>query len=196
MTAAAPRLGRAMLRAGFFAWPVWLASLGVLAGAYAGGPFVTLWRITHALESGDRDTLQAVIAWESVRQGLKDDISEGLLGMPQSRQVASNALPPFGASFISGIAATAIDRDVTAQGLLGVARLLDPGPAPGGAGAVPSIVGAGFATPTCFDLRVLAPGQAPDETPLHVRLEFHQGSWQVMRVWIPQDLMDRAAART
>ena len=62
--------------------------------------------------------------------------------------------------------------------------------------ARPSIVDAGFTTPTRFDLRVHLPCQGAEEPPLHLRLAFHAGSWRVVRVWVPQDLMDRAGART
>ena len=165
----------------------------LLATCYVGGPFLTLWRITRALDRADLDALQTLVDWSAVRQGLKDDIAEGVIGMPVQTLVASNTLPPFGASFIAGIAGTAVDRAVTPEGLLEAARRLDPPPGPATAAPFPVIVAAGFCTPTQFDLHLRAPGQDADEEPLHVRLVFRAGGWQVMRVWIPQDLMDRAS---
>ena len=40
----------------FTAWP--LAALALFAACYAGGPFVTLWRINRAVSNGDLDTLR------------------------------------------------------------------------------------------------------------------------------------------
>jgi hypothetical protein len=136
--------------------------------------------------------LRGVIDWNAVRQGLKDDTAEGLLGMPQQALAASDTLPPFGAGFVSGIVATAVDRQVTPQGLLQAVRLLGPG----GAAPFPTIVAARFSSPAQFDLAVRVPCQDAGEEPLHLRLAFQTGVWRLMRVWIPQDLMDRAADRT
>jgi hypothetical protein len=178
------------------AFPLWLAAFGLLAACYIGGPFLTLWRITRALDSGDTVALQSLIDWASLRQGLKDDIADGVIGMPRQTMVASNTLPPFGASFISGIAGSEIDRSVTPQGLLQAARWADPVSGSEAALSFPAIVGAGFITPTQFDLRLRAPCQDTDEEPLHVRMVFQAGLWKVVRVWIPQDMMDRASSGT
>jgi hypothetical protein len=167
-----------------------------MCAAYAVSPFVALWRISHAIDVGDTATLHAMIDWPAVRQGLKDDITDGIIGMPRETLIASNSLPRFGASFISGIAASAIERAVSPQALVGAARLLAPVESPGGGSSWPSIVDAGFASPISFDMNVRAPCQEADEAPLHIRLAFRGGVWTVIRVWIPQDLMDRAGTRT
>lgn len=180
---------RRILRAG-------LGVLGLFALAYAIGPFLTMWRIVRALDSGDVAALQNLVDWSAVRQGLKDDITDGVIGMPQETLVASNTLPPFGASFISGIAGAEVDRTVTPQGLLLAAHQLEPAQAVQVEGPFSAIVQAGFSAPDQFDLHVRAPCQDPDAEPLHVRLEFHMGVWQVVRVWIPQDLMELASSRT
>lgn len=168
--------------------------LALFAAGYLGGPFVTLWRITRAVNNSDLAALRAAIDWNAVRQGLKDDTAEGLIGLP--RQAATNALPPFGAGFISGIAATAVDRHVTPQGLVQAARAFDAQPGLDGAVPFPTIVGARFNSPAQFDLRVRVPGQDAGEAPLHLRLAFRTGVWRLTRVWVPQDLMDRAAGHS
>jgi hypothetical protein len=168
-----------------------LVALALLAACYAGGPFVTLWRIGRALEAGDVAVLQGAIDWNAVRQGLKDDITEGLIGLPPQALASGTALPPFGAGFASALAATAVDRDVTPEALLRVAGARNP------AGAAPfaAIVGARFTSPLEFELRLRLPGQDAGEPPLHLRLALRAGGWRLVRVWIPQDLMDLAAAR-
>lgn len=176
--------------------PCSLAVLVLFAACYIGGPFLTLWRITQAVGSGDLAALQSLVDWDSVRQGLKDDIADGVIGMPQQTLIASNSLPPFGASFVSGIASSAVDRAVTPQGLLNASRLLDPMATGEAEPAFPAIVQAAFTAPTEFDLRLRAPCQDADEEPMHIRLAIHGGFWQVVRVWIPQDMMERAGSRT
>lgn len=194
MTAAVVRQSVAVRRR--YALPLSLAVLVLFVLCYAGGPFVTLWRITRAVDHGDLDVLRGVIDWNAVRQGVKDDTAAGLLGMPSQTLAVSNTLPPFGAGFVRGIVATTVDRRVTPQGLLQVARLLAAQAGPGGEAPFPTIVNARFSSPAQFDLSVRVPCQDADEEPLHLRLTFENGGWRLMRVWIPQDLMDRAANQT
>ena len=166
--------------------------LAIFAACYAGGPFLTLWRITRALDSGNLAVLQGTIDWQDVRQGLKEDIADGLIGVPQKTLVASNTLPPFGSGFATGIVATEINGAVTPENLGRAAHTL--GPPAGRAFGLPDIVGAGFASPTEFDLRVRLPCQERGDPPLHLRMAFRGLRWQVVRVWVPQELMDVAAA--
>lgn len=202
MTAAAMRQGwLAGCRRVFLLGPIVFSALVLSGACYAGGPFLTLWRLTRALEAGDLAALDRLVDWDAVRQGLKDDIAEGVIGMTRETLVASNTLPPFGASFVSGIADAEVDQTVTPLGLLHVTRQLDPPPPapraePPAPALLPAIIAAGFNTPTQFDLRLRAACQDADEAPLHVRLAFRVGGWQVVRVWVPQDLMDRASPRT
>ncbi len=175
---------------------LWVAMLALFAGCYVGGPFLTLWRITRALDGGDVAVLQSLVDWTAVRQGLKDDIAEGVIGMPQQTLVASNTLPPFGASFISGIAGTEVDRSVTPEGLLQAARQIDPLPGAAAEMPFPAIVHAGFTAPTQFDLHLRGICQDSGEEPLHLRLALHGGGWQVVRVWVSQDLMECASSPT
>ena len=165
-----------------------ITTAGVLltTTAYAIGPFLTLWCVSRAAQNGDLASLQSLVDWEAIRQGLKDDIAEGLIGMPAPTLAAENTLPPFGASFVAGIAGSEIDRAVTPQALLDAARQSAP------LSPFPAIVAAAFRSPTEFDLRLRAATQEADEPPLHLRLIFRGGLWQVARVWLPQDMIDRA----
>ena len=45
-------------------------------------------------------------------------------------------------------------------------------------------------------MTVRAPCQEADEAPMRIRLEFRRGIWTISRVWVPQDLIDRADTRT
>jgi hypothetical protein len=176
-----------------------------LTVAYAVTPYIALWRLASALREGDARTLEAMIDWDSVRDGLKEDVADGIVGLPDdataTTQVAANTLPPFGASFISGIAGSVIDRDVTPQHLVALIRQLAPAE-PAAIGPVKLMAALGgvdhafFDSPTSFTLRMHCAGQDPQDEPLRVRMEMHDGAWRVMRAWIPQDLIERANART
>ncbi len=162
--------------------------------AYAASPYVALWRLESALQTGDAATLEHDIDWKSVREGLKQDIADGIIG-PLQTQLASNTLPPFGSSFVNGIADTAVEREVTPQNLIAVMRQMRR-PTESPASMLDCFSWAFFQSPTSFEVVVSQPSDDPDEGHLRVRLELHQGHWMVMRAWIPQDLVDRAGQRT
>ena len=90
-------------------WPLFVVLIG-FALSYAAYPYVTICRLGLALRAGDAAALQALVDWPSVREGLKEDICDLALDEPGD----GTGLRPFGASFIRGIATSAIDRAVTA----------------------------------------------------------------------------------
>jgi hypothetical protein len=182
-----------------------LMGVALVGLAYAAMPYMTLWRLATALREGNSRTLEALIDWDSVRDGLKEDVADGIVGIPEdttaTTQVASNTLPPFGASFISGIAGSLIDRDVTPQHLVALIRQLAPAePTALGPvtliGALGGIDHAFFDSPTSFTLRMHCAGQDAEDPPLRVQLKLHDGAWRVVRAWVPQDLIERANSRT
>ena len=172
---------------------VLFSGLVALALGYAASPYLTLWRLSLALNAEDTGTIADAVDWDSVRQGLKQDIAEGVVGMPATQMVATNTLPPFGSGFFIGIANTFVDRAVTPTELVSVLHDLSGTETQG----VPArIEGAFFDGPTRFVLRIHAPGQDDEEAPLRVLLELRGMRWMVTRAWVPQDLMDHVHFRT
>jgi hypothetical protein len=172
-----------------------LATAAVFIAWYISGPLMTLWRIDQAVRRADAAALETLIDWGRVRQGLTQDVSEGLLGLPGQTASAGNALPPFGAGFVRGVVGSTIDREVTPQALLAAARPLARSGS--GIGALArALSGAAFIAPDTFDLRLRTLGASTDEPPLHVRLQLRRWQWRVVRVWIPQDMVDEASSRT
>jgi Protein of unknown function (DUF2939) len=51
------------------------AALGTFVALYIAYPYHTLQRLEDALETGDQVTLEALIDWPSLRDGLKDDLN-------------------------------------------------------------------------------------------------------------------------
>ncbi len=163
----------------------------LLALAYMVSPYVALYQLEMDLERGDTAALERGVDWKTVRDGLKQDIADGVIG-PMQAQLASNTLPPFGSSFISGIMETSVDREVTPQNLVAVMRQMrapgsDPNP-------FNCFDWAFFESPAAFTVTVH--NEDGDEGHLRLRLEMHGGKWVVMRAWVPQDLIERTSNRT
>jgi len=159
----------------------------VVALAYGVYPYVTLYRLGQAIRHGDAATLQSMVDWPSVREGIKEDICDLVIDEPPEAK-GGGKLPPFGAGFVRGIAANAIDERVTPQALATVAK--QPATATGSA---VSVSWAFFDSPSEFVVDLNAPGQA---SPIRLQMDLRDGSWEVTRVWLPPDLLTQANART
>jgi hypothetical protein len=93
-----------------FAAKSMIAAVLAIGVTYAAYPYVTLYRLGHAIHTGDAATLRTLVDWSAVREGIKEDICDNVADDPQSE----GKLPAFGASFVRGIASNAVDQRVTA----------------------------------------------------------------------------------
>lgn len=171
--------------------------LVLLIAAYMASPYVALWRLQAALERGDTQALEKSIDWTSIRAGLKDDIAEGVIG-PAQQQAAADTLPPFGASFITGIADTTVEREVTPQNLIAVIRQMHtPASTTDEANSSPfaSFAWAFFESPTVFNITIRNPDDM-DSAHMRLRMVLRHGRWTLIRAWLPQDIIERAGQRT
>lgn len=172
--------------------------LVLLVTAYIASPYVALWRLEAALERGDTQALEESIDWASIRAGLKEDIAEGVIG-PAQQQQAADTLPPFGTSFITGIADTAVERDVTPQNLIAVMRQMHtPQSATDDTTSNPfaCFAWAFFESPTVFNITVRNPDDDTETGHLRLRMVLRHGHWTLIRAWVPQDIIERAGQRT
>jgi len=162
-----------------------LASAAAAAFAYVAYPYVTLARLGAALGSGDAQTLEQLVAWGPVREGIKEDICDDVADMQAS---SANTLRPFGYSFIRGVAANAIDTRVSPHGLLAAARRFDPATL-----TLDAVTGVRWAffdrSPTAFVAELRSPGGAAHGEPVRVQMELQGMSWKVTRVWLPHKLL-------
>lgn len=175
---------------------IFLSAALMLGLGYLSAPYVTMWWLYSALCAEDAVTLQAMIDWDRVRSGIKQDVMEGLIGVAEPQMVIMNRLPPFGTGFAGGIASTFVDRTITPQSVAVMLRAMGEqttGEAPYGSGALGA---AFFSSPMVFTLSVRAPGQDPEDPPLRVQMELRGMRWIVTRAWVPQDLIDRVHIRT
>ena len=171
-----------------------IAILAVLAVSvvHVASPYAAAWHMWNAALNGDAETLTGLIDWDGVRGGIKADIAEGIVGMPAHEMEATNTLAPFGSSFMAGIAGNIVDRDVTPERLAIALRALQKS---GGVGG--SITKAWFSWPNRFEIALRMPGQNDEDPPLRVEMRWRTPlvngwGWQIVRAWVPQDLLEQA----
>jgi hypothetical protein len=168
-----------------------IGALLVVALAYVVYPYVTLYRLGQAIRHGDASTLESMVDWPAVREGIKEDICDLVIDEPPEAKNGTQ-LPPFGAGFVRGIAANAVDATVTPEALVAVAgeQKSEAKPAQG---AAVQVSWAFFAGPSAFVVDLRAPGQ---DAPIRLQLDLRHGFWQVTRVWLPPELLGQANTRT
>ena len=178
-----------------------ISALVVITVAYMAYPYVALYRLEAAFRSGNPASVAAMIDWDQVREGLKEDISEQVVGIPAqpvgTAQTASATLPPFGASFMKGIASSAVDSVVTPESMARMVQSKDE-PASEEPDALQAvslqnarIAWAFFESPATFTLWLRTPGEAAGEDPVKARMELLEGEWKITRVWLPPSLLRR-----
>ncbi len=176
----------------------------VALALYAASPYVALYRLRAAALSGDAATLATLVDWDDVREGIKEDICDGVLEdsstPPAQKAAAPTALPPFGSSFVRGIASNEIDNMVTPQRLALALRpvfatpsdmLLQRATRPSFSSV--ALDRAMFAGPTRFVVALHTAGMAGR---IRLQLDLRHGAWQVTRAWLPPDWLEASNAHT
>jgi hypothetical protein len=174
--------------------PVRKALVGIFLGvavAYVAYPYFTLYRLGQAIRNGDASSLETMVDWAAVREGIKEDICDTVIDQPAEAKIGGQ-LPPFGAGFVRGIAGNAVDSRVTPQALAAVATQ-EPANLPDPKGAAVRVHWAFFSGPAEFLVALQPPGQS---APINLQMELRAGAWQVTRVWLPPDMLTQANART
>ena len=163
-------------------WAFLATVLGV-GVAYIGYPYLTLYRLGSAIRDADAATLESLVNWSTVREGIKEDVCD--IVAEQSGPRTGSELPAFGASFMRGIASSAIDQAVTPQAFLAATSTV-PSARPTPHGADVHVNWAFFDSPTTFMVSLRAPGQTE---PLKLEMDLQHGQWRVQRVWLPTELL-------
>ncbi len=167
-------------------WPIF-GTVAAASFAYLAYPYVTLYRLGAAVQSADAATLERLVDWYSVREGIKEDVCDLAVDSGPSQP---GVLPAFGSGFVRGIASQAIDRQITPQAIAGAsgARRANPSPM-----AKVRVNWAFFESPTVFTVDL----QPPDmREPIRMQMDLRHGTWQVRRVWLPEDMLRGEPART
>lgn len=172
-------------------WPILATclSIGLIYVAY---PYVILYRLGDAISRADAATLETLVDWPSVREGIKEDICDLVVDEADPRK--GKELPPFGASFVRGIASNTIDQKVTPQAIVAATVALPTHQqAADRPGADVHVDWAFFEGPSQFSISLRSKGLA---NPIRLEMSMHGGLWQVRRVWLPPELLTNKPART
>jgi hypothetical protein len=168
-------------------WSLLAAVVGVGFG-YVAYPYVSLYRLGSAIQRGDAATLEHLVDWPAVREGIKEDVCDMAADSPGLRN--ESELPPFGASFMRGIKSSAIDQAVTPQALLAATgNVTEIRPQPP-RGADVHVKWAFFDSLTTFQVSLQPPGQVD---PIKLEMDLRHGEWRVRRVWLPEELLSSGA---
>ena len=62
-------------------WPLLATLLGRWSG-YAAYPYVTLYRLGSAIKGADAATLESLVNWPAVREGIKEDVCDLVVDEP------------------------------------------------------------------------------------------------------------------
>ena len=161
--------------------------------AYGASPYLSLYEMGQAVRHGDATALCADIDWNRVRDGLKEDIADGITGEPAA--TVSNAtandddLPPFGSGFVTNMAGNVVDRTVTPGHLTDSIGAMHAAHA---VSARPAVERAYFTSPTSFTVSLRPAG----EDSVRLRLDLEESAaglrWQVTRAWIPAAMLEKS----
>lgn len=188
----------------------WRRKLGVVLltvlAAYVAAPYVTLYRLADSIRRGDAQALEALVDWDGVREGIKEDICDTVFDMPSASASATETLPPFGYSFVRGIAANAIDEAVTPAALVTAtsryevvssAGVTQASAGTSAAAPQPRIAWAFFDGPRVFRVELVPPAEAGlGHDPVRLQLELGGSGWKVTRAWLPPVMLTQANPRT
>jgi hypothetical protein len=172
-----------------------------LLGAYVASPYLSLFEMGQALKHGDVATLSADIDWAQVRDGLKQDIADGITGEPTPSATPavaeSDDLPPFGSGFVTNVAANVVDRTVTPAHL---AQTVSAMRAAGAPCERPVLESAHFEGPGTFLVSLRPAHSAADSSTVKLRLDLVSTQWgmrwEVTRAWLPESLLAQSETHT
>jgi hypothetical protein len=173
-------------------------AFAVLLTAYAAWPYVSLYQLTQDLRRHDVGALTTAIDWARLREGLKEDIADGITGEPAEAATPATAhagdddLPPFGASFVSDMAGNIVDRTCTPQHLAATIATLRA------AGVQHMVVSRAFFTsPTSFMVALRVANSR--DIAVRLRLDLVRDGavldWKVTRAWVPVEMLAAAEPR-
>ena len=168
--------------------------VGLVVVAWAAWPYVTFYRIASAIDARDAAALERHVAWDPVRQGIKEDLrvvlNRSRPGAPGANP-GNNPLSDLAALLLPAVLDTAIDAAITPSGLVTLLpdKKLD----------LDNVKFAFFTGLTSFRVELVDPETA-DDARLKIVMRFQGLGWKITRIFLPVDkLLDlnrRMGSRT
>jgi len=147
---------------------------------YAASPYFVLWRLDRALRSGDDAYVSHHVDWGAVRAGLIDDVGEAIRD-DAAPPPNPHDLPPFGSSFVQGLASHVVDGRFQQGHVMALLHGL-AGTAGAGAGMVRW---AFFDGPASFHAELAL----ADGAQVRLQLRLIAGRWRIVRAAMPPTLL-------
>ena len=160
-----------------------LVALLAIGGIYVAYPYVTLYRLDMALRSGDVTTLQMLVDWPAVREGITEDICDLVIDQ-SAESKAGSELPPFGTGFVRGITTNRVTERVIPQAFVALAG--EPLAGETKDRAAISVHWAFFDGPTQFSVHLHTSRKVP---PTRLQMELRNGLWKITRIWLPLEML-------
>jgi hypothetical protein len=94
------------------------AVLALLVARYAASPLLAMGALQKAARTGDRDRLEELVDFPSVRQSLKDDFTAGLMAKAQAdKEMRDNPFAGLAAMFVPALVDRIVDAAITPSGI-------------------------------------------------------------------------------
>lgn len=176
----------------------------VIAVLWVAWPFYAVYDLTQGVRKGDLSTLESRVAWDSVRRGLRDDLS-AILMQTLSKEEKSNR-NIFGAALANLLGPAIVDRAVenfvTPQAFVIAANSKNKKTSEGDATTENNVVNTArrlnwnhvkyaffSGSPFAFRVDVLPEQNFPFTKPIQFRFDW-AGSWRLTRIVLPEDAVD------
>ncbi|MGH6866259.1 MAG: DUF2939 domain-containing protein [Methyloceanibacter sp.] len=164
----------------------WLVVAAVLAAAYVGYPYLTLYWIDQALLNDDRLTLQRLVDFQGVRTRMKDDLKEAALDKAQrqleKRPIVGVFSTALAALVVPPVVEGAVDKLFTPDAIMN-SEIVDEHRRQNKSFA-DFVTYAFFSGPTIFRVDLKDP-QDPDSPTLTAVMELLGPRWRVVKVDLP-----------
>ena len=131
-----------------------IGALLVVALAYVVYPYVALYRLGLAIRHGDAATLESMVDWSAVREGIKEDICDSVIDQPSQ---ASGSCRHSVRGSCAASHPTPSTLQVTPEALASAAQQSETASVPQGAAV--RVSWAFFSGPSAFEVDLAAPGQ-------------------------------------
>jgi hypothetical protein len=193
----------------------WLFAIPLVAVAWIVWPYYALYDLAVAVREGNVSALEARVAWDNVRQGLRGDLNAALLKTFSSdakTNTSSGAALGTGLAVMLGpaIIDRIVDSYVTPQAITtarraGATESVSAGEANGPKNFSETIQAArrirwdqvkyAFFSggPLAFRVEFIPDSDPPLRSPIELRFQW-DGSWKLTRVMLPSDVMDDLSA--
>ncbi len=163
------------------------AVAALVVGAYFASPYVAVWSLRNAAIKADRDKLEKLVDFPSVRESLKAQANAQVLrSITEDPEMAENPFSGLAIAFVPAIVDRLVDGFVTADGIAAV--LTDQKPQPVSDGPPPPKKEPAKVTMAYRNLDTFTVAPQVDDPAIFVMKREGLFTWQVSRIDMPANI--------